>query len=300
MNSKEDGYITLENERLRIKVACCPHAAYNSSRFDWTGFVTDILFDGKIQFAGVESENPADPMANGVGLCNEFRVPNYAAATPYGKQFLKPGIGLLDQREEAQDWKFNHRYNITPFPISVQHGKDWIQYQTEGVEWNGIHLNEYKVLRLVGNSIAETITLDNLGDQPFHCVDYNHNFLTINHEPFGPDYEIEVPCYSEDVLKESITMGNLIVKDGKYTWDGPCDPEVRTMTRIGLVSSDTYVWGMYNRNAGAGIREYVEIPHQEFCIWAAPFVCTCKVLAPIEIAPHGSMTWTRRWEFVRI
>ena len=300
MQSKHDDYTLLENDRLRIKVSNCPTAGYNSSRFDWTGFITDILFDDEIQYASVESEHPADAMANGAGLCNEFRVPDYAAAAPAGTKFLKPGIGLLTQRDDGQEWKFDHRYQITPFAITRQSGKDWIQYQVEGTEWNGIRLNEYKLLRLIDNNIVETITLDNLGSAPFRCVDYNHNFLTINHEPFGPDYQIEVPCYSEEILRQSITMGNLVLQDGRYTWAGLCDPEVRTMTRQGLVGSDTYVWGMYHKKTGVGIREYVDIPHEEFCIWATPYVCTCKVLAPVAVAPHSSTTWTRRWECVRL
>ncbi len=295
----EDCFI-LQNDRLRITVANCPKAAYNSSRFDWTGFIPEILFDRTYSFGSRESDAPADPMANGAGLCNEFRVPHYASETPFGEKFLKPGVGLLDQKRDGTAWQFDHRYPVTPFQITQTHGKDWIMYQLEGCPWRGIDLREYKTVRLVGNSIVETITLDNCGSAPFHCVEYNHNFLSINHEPISSAYHIELPGYSEDLLRNSITEGNLIVKNGQYTWDGLCIEASRTMTRDGQKRTATYVWAMYHDKLKVGIREYVDIPYEEFCIWAKDSVCTCKVLAPITIGPCSSKTWTRRWECVYI
>ncbi len=290
----------LENDRLKVTVANCPYGEYDSSRFDWTGFVTGITLDGKYTFESAETYTPEDPMANGVGLCNEFRVPHYAQATPNGQQFLKPGVGLLTQKEGETNWKYDHRYQIEPFEITRTQGKDWVTYHVAAKPWQGILLQQFKTLRLVGNSIVETITLDNRGAEPFSCVVYNHNFVNINNEPLGPEYYIEMPGYSEELLESSITDGNIIVKDGVYTWNEICEKNTRTMTKIGIQTPTSYVWGMYHKGLGLGIREYVDIPYEEFCIWAESHVCTCKVLSPVHVDAGGSATWTRRWEFVEL
>ncbi len=293
-------YFLLENERLKVKVADCPNGYYDSSRFDWTGFTVEILLDDKYQFAGCESadpENASDPKSLGRGLCTEFRVQHHASCTPPGEKFLKPGVGLLTQKDDGSlDWKFNYRYEIEPFEMQKMVGKDWISYQVQGKEWNGILLNEFKTLRLVDNSIVETITVDNLGKETFHCMDFNHDFFAINGRPLGPAYRLEAPGYTEEQLKASIVSGDITMKNGMFTWEGPIREESRTSLITDPIRTNNYVWALYNDNVRAGIREYIDIPYEEFAIWAVDHVVTPKILAPIEIPGGSSKTWTRRWE----
>lgn len=292
-------YFLLENERLKIKVANAPYGYYDSSRFDWTGFVVSILLDDKFEFAGCEAKGgiSEDPKSLGRGLCTEFRVPHHAPMAKPGEKFLKPGVGLLTQKDDGSlDWKFNYRYEIDPFRISAMSGKDWISYQVEGKEWKGIRLNEYKTLRLIGNSIVETITLDNLGTETFRCMDFNHDFFQINRLPLGPSYRLEVPAYTEDELRSSIVSGDITVKDGCFTWEGTIKEESRTSLVTDPILTDNYVWALYNDDVRAGIREYIDIPYEEFAIWAVDHVVTPKILAPIGIPGGSSGTWTRKWE----
>src|SRR5512133_1768995 len=85
----------LSTDRLMVRVAK-PGFTYRRTRFDWTGFVTDVMLDGQHTFTSVESPNPMEG-AGGIGLCNEFGIhePIGYDEAPKGGYFPKLGVGLL-------------------------------------------------------------------------------------------------------------------------------------------------------------------------------------------------------------
>ena len=77
---------------------------YRSVRFDWSGFMAQVTYNGHTFFQDwTELESPMpgihDPLntASGTGIAEEFREPlGYETATT-GQPFLKIGVGLLEK-----------------------------------------------------------------------------------------------------------------------------------------------------------------------------------------------------------
>lgn len=93
--------ITLSNDILTVEIADL--GAYKGTRFDWTGFITQVTLEqGKHMFCVPESLVPGQG-TGGIGLCNEFSI---SRAIGYddaevGEWFPKPGVGLLQKQEDA-------------------------------------------------------------------------------------------------------------------------------------------------------------------------------------------------------
>lgn len=87
----------LSNGILTVDIADI--GEYKGTRFDWTGFITQVtLEEGKHTFCVPESLKP-DEGTGGKGLCNEFgisRAIGYDEA-PIGGWFPKIGVGLLQK-----------------------------------------------------------------------------------------------------------------------------------------------------------------------------------------------------------
>jgi len=95
----------LENDRLKVDIAA-PGEVYSGSRFDWTGFITQITLDHAVTFC-VPERLEKGVGTGGVGLSNEFGIdqPLGYDEVKVGQQFPKIGVGLLTKASES-DYDF--------------------------------------------------------------------------------------------------------------------------------------------------------------------------------------------------
>jgi hypothetical protein len=78
-----------------------PKCARQGTRFDWTGFITQVTLDGRHTFYSRETIGDQST-TGGIGLCNEFGNElsiGYTDAKP-GENFSKLGIGLRTRTDE--------------------------------------------------------------------------------------------------------------------------------------------------------------------------------------------------------
>ena len=83
--------ITLKSKQLEVKISE-PLEGYQSSRFDWTGKVSEIFFKG-VPITTNEVPNCTDPLQNGAGLYNEFSMHN-----ALGFDDTRKSIGVIADR----------------------------------------------------------------------------------------------------------------------------------------------------------------------------------------------------------
>ena len=60
-----EAYIGLKSDRLLVEIAK-PGTVYAGSRFDWTGFITQVYLDGKHTFCAYEDVVP------GRAVCGDY------------------------------------------------------------------------------------------------------------------------------------------------------------------------------------------------------------------------------------
>jgi hypothetical protein len=153
----------INSERLSVTIAQ-PGKVYAGTRFDWSGFITQVTLDGSHTFCAPEALTPGEG-TGGIGLCNEFGIDQpigYGEAHP-GETFPKIGIGLL-VRPDWEGYDFSRPYRIARrFPLLVEQGDDWARFVSEPVDCRGYSARLTKRLSVQENRLEIAYLLENTG-----------------------------------------------------------------------------------------------------------------------------------------
>lgn len=280
-----DDTIVLENLRLRVEYAR-PGTTYTGSRFDWTGFVTQVTLDEKHTFLGDEGGG-----SGGRGLANEFGIqePIGYEETAVGDQFPKLGVGLLT-RTSTEPYRFSGSYPVQPFPMDVRADPTEVNIEVEPLPVNGYAARLFKTLRIRDNQLDIAYRLVNEGERPLRTTEYCHNFLRLDHQQLGTGYELCLPpgLALTDVPEPLVVEGDIV------TWeDTPRKPfYCRTDAQHEAAS-----WRLRLAGTGATIREHSDFPWQRFALWGTDRVVSPEVFIAIDLAAGEELTWTRRYSF---
>jgi hypothetical protein len=191
---------------------------YRSTRFDWSGAIASLEYKGHNYYGSWFSkitdiydfgyEGPNEDVISAeftamVGPAEEFGVIGYNEAKP-GGLFVKPGIGVLRRADETT---YNHS---KPYEIAnggtwdVKRSGDSITF-THTVSEPAIDFGYVytKVIRLAKGKPQMTIahSWKNTGKTPVRTNVYNHNFMTLDKQPPGPDYAITFPFEPQRVQR---------------------------------------------------------------------------------------------------
>jgi hypothetical protein len=165
MDKTSNKPIELKSDRLSIEIAY-PGTVYSGSRFDWNGFITGIVLDGKHSFCMPESLTPGQG-SGGFGLCNEFGIDTpigYDDAKP-GEKFPKLGTGLLTRPDES-DYFFFNKYEVTPFAIKIENDNNTALFEVDPLDCNGYAVKMTKKISVDDNKLSVDYHLENVGSKP--------------------------------------------------------------------------------------------------------------------------------------
>ncbi|HQI85792.1 MAG TPA: hypothetical protein PKV20_14530 [Anaerolineae bacterium] len=303
MEPTENSPIVLRSHRLTVEIAQ-PGSVYSGTRFDWTGFITQVTLDKAHTFCVPESFEPGQG-TGGVGLCGEFgieEVIGYDEAQP-GDPFPKLGIGLL-ARPDEQPYNFFRPYEIVaPFPIHVTTGPTQATFTVEPVECRGYAVRLTKTITVEGAELTIAYALENVGEKPIATTEYVHNFVGIDGHAIGPDYHLRMPytigfAAPPEPLAERMAqmMAILDVQGGdircKATPEHPfyCRP-------LGFTATDAPQWELVHEPTGVGMREYDDFTPARVAVWGTTHVISAEIFIPLTVQPGEIQYWTRRYEF---
>lgn len=289
--------IRLSNGILTVDIADI--GEYKGTRFDWTGFITQVtLAEGNHTFCVPESLKPGEG-TGGRGLCNEFgisRAIGYDEA-PIGGWFPKPGVGLL-QKDNAQLYRFEKDYSVIPFTKEIEVEKEAVKYRVEPMECNGYAMQLTKTISLQGNQLKIQYDLHNLGDKPFETEEYIHNFIGIDGLPTGKDFELRLPgALKVEEPESSFTEKLLEVSNNRLTWNG--NPDRAFYCKLGgwEASQADYNWELIHKPSGTGVRESGDFPVARMALWGEQHVISPEVFVNISVLPRQSKSWSRIYRF---
>lgn len=289
--------IRLSNGILTVDIADI--GEYKGTRFDWTGFITQVtLAEGNHTFCVPESLKPGEG-TGGRGLCNEFgisRAIGYDEA-PIGGWFPKPGVGLL-QKDDAQLYRFEKDYNVIPFAKEIEVEKETVKYRIEPMECNGYAMQLTKTISLQGDQLKIQYDLHNLGDKPFETEEYIHNFIGIDGLPTGKDFELRLPgALKVEEPESSYTEKLLEVSNNRLTWNG--NPYRAFYCKLGgwEASQADYNWELIHKPSGTGVRESGDFPVARMALWGEQHVISPEVFVNISVLPRQSKSWSRIYRF---
>jgi hypothetical protein len=320
---------------------------YRSTRFDWSGAIAGLEYRGHSYYSqwftritdiyDFGYEGPADDVISAaftamVGPAEEFGAIGYNDARP-GGLFVKPGIGVLRRADETP---YNHSK-----PYEIANGGRWdVRRRSDSIEFRHT-LKEpsldfayvyTKVIRLTRGKPQMTIAhvLKNTGAKPIQTNVYNHNFMTVDGQPPGPDYEIAFPfeplriqrgarqgqassprgaapaqggrglnppngsrCGQPQMQALAAPQGNRLIYT-KVLEGAECFQA--SFSGFGSTSADHEI-RIVNTKVGAGVRITGDRPMSRFGYWSIRTVLAPEPYIDINVEPGREFTWTWTYDY---
>ena len=315
--------ISITSDRLTVEVAP-PETTYKGTRFDWTGFITQVTLDGAHTFCVPESFEPGRG-TGGIGLCNEFGIERpigYDDAAP-GEPFPKLGIGLLLRPDEGP-YRFMVQHEIAErFPVHIEAALDQVRFVVDPVPCRGVAVRLTKTLAVSGNELTIDYQLENVGEQAIATHEYVHNFCGIDGHEMGPDYRLRFaqPVAFEDTLErireqmeanrdrlppeirdltpEELQQRLLAIYDvSGHDFSLHATPQRPFYCRLtGLARTDGPQWELTHVPTGIKMQEYDDFEPSRIAVWGESHVISAEVFVDIEVGPGEMQTWKRRYVF---
>jgi hypothetical protein len=290
---------TLRSSRLTVEIAA-PGSVYAGTRFDWTGFVTQVTLDRQHTFCMPESLTPGQG-SGGIGLCGEFGIDKaigYHDVSP-GEGFPKLGIGLL-KRPDGERYDFFRPHEIVQtFPIQVAATETQARFVVDPIDCRGYAVRLTKTLSVDGNWLKVSYRLDNVGSNHISTNEYCHNFMGIDQQPIGPDYRLRFPYQVELQLPPHMppqpilsVSGNDLTLNGTPQRPFYCRP-------LGFSQTEEPQWELFHLPSGVGLREYDDFAPMRVAVWGTAHVISAEIFVDIALQPGETQTWMRRYMFFK-
>jgi len=279
----------LTSARLTVDVAE-PGVLYHGSRFDWTGFITQVTLDGAHTFCVPE---PGDTSTGGAGLCTEFGIfaPIGYDEAGVGETFPKLGVGVLTKPDVAP-YSFARPYPLIPYPLAVQREAASATFTMAPLACNGYAARYRKTLTVSENRLTIACTLDNCGEKSLRTHEYCHNFLCIDGHAIGPDYRLHLPYPITFTEQPEI----IAVEGQELSW--------RRVAKEGFYGRPTGFnsradtgWELRHTPSGVGLCERGDFPLAMLALWGTAEVVSPEMFIDIDLPPGAEMKWSREYTF---
>lgn len=286
--------IQLHSDRLQVEIAE-PGKHYAGSRFDWTGFVTQVTLDGRHTFCQSESPDPAKG-TGGRGLCNEFGIQTpigFDEANP-GGLFPKLGVGLLT-RPDDKPYSFSHPYAVTPFVIETTTSPQAVRFVSQPRPCGGYAARLTKEIAVEENRLAIRYRLENTGGKTLATDEYAHNFVAIDNHPIGPDYTLTTafPLKGKDAPSPGLGLtGN------QACWPEMVAPGKAFYHQITIIPAGVGSrWELRHNPSGVVMSETGDFPLFRFALWGMGHTVSPEMFCRIRLPPGQTLSWKRTYEF---
>ncbi len=280
----------LSTDRLTIRVAR-PGFQYNRTRFDWTGFVTDVILDNQHTFCSVESPHPLEG-AGGIGLCSEFGIqePVGYDDAEAGDCFPKFGIGLL-KKNSLEPYFFMNDYALEPFPITSSPLPDGLRWDISPLPARGYSAHITKTLTINENQLCVSVHMRNCGTLPIQTTEYNHNFVLLNGYSVDSDYRLS---FSEPLT--FVGKGDTPrFEGGIITW--PDDSQGQYALCDEVPDTGKLTWTLSHEKLNVSCSETLDSTPARVACWSMNHVISPEMFKTISLAPGETDNWTRTWTF---
>jgi len=289
--------LILKNRRLSLQIAE-PGELYRGSRFDWTGQIMQITFDGRHTFCTREVLQPSLDDKFGCGLFNEFGIdePVGYDDCPVGETFPKIGIGLL-VKDSDDPYDFFHPYEVLPCRHELEQATDKIVFHSTLEPHRGYGYRLSKSLTLGLRSLTLRYQLENIGTHSLITNEYVHNFLAIDDMTIGPGYELSFPfLVNVHGLSAAVNPEEAVRFDAnKVGWTKqPTEQFFFSDIDNGGVGPASFA--LAHPTAGMGISETLSHACLRINLWGTTHVVSPEIIHKLSIPPGGTHEWQRKYE----
>lgn len=300
--------------KLHVYLPDANKGFYRSTRFDWGGAIGSLEYSGHKYYGNWFKSISTDPkywdlnyddngdvisapQTAGVGPMEEFLTDNaalnYNEAKP-GETFVKIGVGTLRKPKDA---KYSHSDTfeiVDPGKWNVTSGKNWMTFHQVLTDPGSGYAYDYaKTIRLTPGKPEMVLehTLKNTGKKAIDTSVYNHNFLTLDNQPPGPDFTIRFPFNPHPKRPVDASLGE--VRDNQVIYKHPLEGKDRLAIQMDGFSdkaSDNDIT-VENRKVGAGVHIVGDHPLSNVGYWSIKTVLTVQPYITMHIEPGQSSSW---------
>lgn len=286
---------SLKNNGLHL-IIDHPNNHYRGSRFDWTGKITNLRFEG-ISLLSRENPEELDEHLHGRGLYNEFGIdsPLGFEEAQVGEWFHKIGIGLL--RKVNPTYDFNETYQIKPAVFSVQNERDKLVIRCTSETVNGFAYRLKKEIGLFENTFSIKYKLENTGEKEILTNEYNHNFIGLNQTRLGRNILLKFPFQMQrSEFQEIVNPGNKVnVHESELKFNANPEEPFFFSNLSGNQPVDAR-WELQDLISKIGIREVGSFQAQSINVWGSKHVISPELFIKIQILPGQTAEWSRTYE----
>jgi len=280
----------LEYQQLRAVVLTPWSSLYSRTRFNHSAFISEVRYKD-ILFTQKEQDQPGAKSTGGSGLCSEYKCPGMEDGIRAGEQWLKPGIGVLERKNEG--WNHLDERRTEGLRTFVTADSRSAVFNVESPKVNGFAYRETRTITLSEDTIRLDIALTNTGDQPLELYDYCHNFISLGEEKVGPTYHLRLPVLAE--TERNFENRDMIQEPGGVTWrKTPVQPFFR-------ISYDTVAgpksWELYSSNSAISVSEHDSFHPEHIAVWGTDYCVSAEIYHRICPNPGETATWRREWTF---
>jgi hypothetical protein len=315
LNGPDLSSATITNGQIQAKIYLpeAKHGFYRGTRFDWSGVVYSLRFDGHEyygpwftktdpsvhDFVYGGSEIIAGPCSAITGPVDEFKPLGWDDAKP-GGTFIKIGVGTLRKSDDAA--YDNYRlYDI------VDGGKWDIKKNSDSVEFvqtltdasSGYGYVYRKIVQLTSGKPELTLrhSIKNTSMRVIQTSVYNHNFLVLDQKPPAPGVSITVPFQihspNPPVSGLAEIRGNQIVY--LNTLKGR-DTVATPLEGFSNGAKDNQI-RIENSALGAGLTIQADRPLLSESLWSIRSVIAMEPFIAVTVEPGQEFTWTSTYEY---
>ena len=287
---------TLTNRSLSLNVYLpAPDGFYRGPRFDWSGIISRLDFQGHTLFAPRHVIHIPQNQDNALGTPDEFGMDsalNYNDVNP-GEPFLKIGVGALI-RVDAGEYQFNAEYPIlTPVPWTNRFGANFVESTQTQPTFKGWGYTYTKRLELLGDEAGFIITrtLTNTGTREINTTHYCHNFLLVDQKPVGPGYTLEYPG-APKFAEGASTQDSISIHDRTIQFDRAIVPGKPVYAPLdGLSTNEPYRMKMREASSGLELEIRGDRPLSKAVLYAEPAALCPEAFITLKIPPGQTQKW---------
>ncbi len=286
--------------KARIYLPDIDNGYYRATRFDWSGVMPYLEYDGHSYFGKWFKNYDAKAHESVMGPVEEFTPIGYEDAK-VGESFLKIGVGTLVKQEESEYSSFN-LYEISNY------GKWEISERSNEVEFKQI-LNDdkyaYEYVKCISlpkdrSQMILSHKFTNTGSKTIETQVYNHNFFFIDSLNIGEGYVVKFPFNIVAKRRgmgigEFVEIANNEIRFIKDLQDGD-------QVYIGSITgyeknSKEYDINIENKKTGVGVNIHGNRPLSKLVFWSAIKTVCPEPFISIKADPGETVTWEITYTF---
>ncbi len=285
----------LHNDSLQLRIDA-PLEHYQASRFDWTGKITELRYQG-IPLTRSERPDGRNEDHLGRGFYNEFGIDTALGfeETDPGGWFHKIGVGLL--KKDGDPYLFNKPYTIDPAHFDFLPGPDRITVICTSKNVNGYAYVLRKDMELYESGFAIHYHLVNTGEKEIRTSEYVHNFIGIDRDIIGPDYILEFPFpIRPDLFEETVNPeGKAILGQNQVSFNASPKEQFFFSPLNGNIRAEAG-WTLTHHSRGITLRESGSFQTTKVNLWGWNHVVSPELFHTLSLMPGQSTTWSRTFQ----